>query len=762
MMAHGKNWLARVLATTLAVSMALSAGVTALATPPVAASDSASAPVQPGPGTISSEQAAARARAAFAIPSDLTEFHASYNEYQGAVSRKVWSLYWVRPQKAGNYEPRESMNFEVDAVSGGVRNMGHYRVLPDGTNAPAINLTREEALPGAEAVLKGLQPERFSQMKLLPQQPTDAPYPGSLNGPVTYTFFWVRMVNGLPVANEGFMQGATISVDAADGAVTSYTFDWNDTLRYPDPQGGVSADQALQTWGDKLGLELQYQLVSDVLGTGKPRVQLVYAWRLPFGGLAIDARTGKVVDQWGREVTAPLFGEALTWPRVTPDPAVQGPVDRDQAQAIAKGLLNLDASWEMTGANYSDNQGNGQEPNWNFNFSRKSTNQKQQMESASATIGAATGRVLGFWRGLPWQPGDENKEPTITRDRALATALTFIATHLPYEVGRIRLAPSYEPFPGGPKPVRGYSFQFERLVNGIPMPGSTLSVGIDSVTGIITNLYGSEPAIEGGFPDKADAISLDKATEIFASKVGLEETYRVLRKPFDEAAMKAGTWHEEFQDEAEVVYQIPMGFRGLQLGATTGRLTDGLGRDVEMLLQPPKDVAGHWALRDILVVAARGLLPVNDKGEFQPNKPVTRAEAARLVVLAFGRGEVRPMKARFMDVAMGAPLGGFIESAAEAGWLDVTDGSFHPDDAITRQDFAAMLIRALGYGRVAKMQVQIPTSYTDQSSISPDLRNAVALAAGLRIFSEGGNFRPNDSLTRAEAAATIMRVGAAR
>ena len=762
MMAHGKNWLAGVLATTLAVSMALSAGVTALAAPPVAASDSASSPVQPGPGTISSEQAAARARAAFAIPGDLTEFHAGYNEYQGAVTRKVWSLYWVRPQKAGNYEPRESMNFEVDAVSGEVRNMGHYRILPDGTNAPAINLTREEALPRAEAVLKGLQPERFSQMKLLPQQPTDAPYPGSLNGPVTYTFFWVRMVNGLPFANEGLMQGATISVDAADGAVTSYLFDWNDTLRYPDPKGGVSADQVLQTWREKLGLELQYQLVSDVLGTGKPRVRLVYAWRLPFVGLAIDAHTGKVVDQWGREVTSPLFGEALKWPQVTPAPAVKGPVNRDQAQAIAKGLLNLDSSWEMTGANYSDNQGNGQEPSWNFNFSRKSSTQKQQMESASATIGATSGRVLGFWRGLPWQPGDENKEPTITREQALDRALTFIATYLPHEVGNIRLAPSYEPFPGGPKPFPGYSFQFERLVNGIPMPGSTLAVGVDGLTGTITNLYGADPAVEGGFPDKAGAISLDQATDVFIAKVGLEEAYRVLHKPFDEAAMKAGTWHEELQDDAEAVYQIPIGYRGLQLDAMTGRLTDSLGRDVEMLMQPPKDVAGHWAQRDILVVAARGLLPVNDKGEFQPNKPVTRAEAARLVVLAFGRGEVRPMKARFRDVAMDAPMGGFIESAAEAGWLDVTDGSFHPDDAIARQDFAAMLIRALGYSKVAKIQVQIPTSYTDQSSISPELRNAVALAAGLGIFGQGGRFRPWDSLTRAEAAVSIMRVGAAR
>ncbi|MGE5589809.1 MAG: S-layer homology domain-containing protein [Bacillota bacterium] len=759
-MAQGKKWASGILAAALAVSMTLSAAGSALAAPPdKAAANPAAAAVQPGPGTISSEQAVARARAAFTIPDKLTEFHANYSEYQGPVSRKVWSLYWTEPQKAGNYEPRESMSFEVDAVSGEVRNMGLYRVLPDGTNTPAIKLSREQAQPRAEEVLKRLQPERFPQMKLLPQQPTDAPYPGSLNGPVLYTFFWVRQVNGLPVANEGLMQGATISVDASDGAVTSYNFDWNDAIQYPDPQGGISDDKALKIWSEKLGLELQYQLVYDVLGASKPKVQLVYAWRLPFGSLAINAQTGKLTDQWGREVTSPLFGEELKWPQVTPDPAVKGPVDRNQAEAIAKSMLNLDSSWEMTGASYSENRPNGQEPSWNFNFIRKVGDSQ---ESASATIGATTGRVQAFWRGLPWKPGDENKEPTITRDQALATALTFIATHLPYEVGRIRLAPSYDPSVSSPQPVPGYSFQFERLVNGVPMPASTLSVGVDGRMGIITNLYGSEPVTEGELPDKAQAISMDAAVEAFASKVGLEKAYRVLRKPVSEEDRKAGIWREEFQENAEAVYQIPMGYRGLQLGAVSGRLTDNQGRDVEMLLQPPKDVAGHWALSDILVVSARGLLPVNDKGEFQPNKPLTRAEAARLVVLAFGRGEVRPMKARFADVALGAPMGGFIESAAQAGWLDVTDGSFRPGEAITRQDFAAMLIRALGYSKVAKMDVQIPTAYTDHASISPELRNAVALAAGLKIFSQGGRFRPNDPLTRAEAAVTIMRVGTAR
>lgn len=726
---------------------------------------SAPGPVSPGPGTITSDQAAAKAKAAFPIPASLTEFHANYYENQGPAARKAWSLSWSEPQRPGSFRGTESLNVEVDAVSGEVRSMNHYRPLPDGVNTPAIHQTREEGLPQAEAVLQRLQPAHFSEMKLVPPQPNDLLYPGSLNGPVVYSYSWVRVVNGLPVSTQGLMQGAQVGVDASDGAVVSYFAAWSDSVTYPDPKGVLSAADALKIWQEKLGLELQYQLVNDVMGSGKPKAQLAYVWRLPYAGFAMDAYTGKVIDQHGQELPTGLFDQLLAWPQVAPAPAVQGPLDRDAALAFGKRVLGIDDTWQLTGANYSDNQGASQEASWNFNFNKATgSGDTKQMESASVNIGAISGKLLGFWRGMPYKPGDESLAPVLTRDQALAKALTFLATYFPTDVGSLRLAPSYyESFPGGPKPVRGYSFQFERLVNGVPFPAASLTVGVDGVTGDLTNFYSNAPGVEGAFPDKAGVLDQTKAMEAFAQQVGLELTYRVqMKNDASAVARKFGPWVDSLEPQAQLVYQIPAAYQNLRLDAFTSRVIDDLGRDVQMLLRPPKDVANHWAKRDITIVAARGLLPVNKDGLFEPDRALTRAEAARLVVLAFGRGEIRPLHARYSDVAMAAPLAGYIESAAGAGWLDVTDGSFRPDDPITRQDFAAMLIRALGYSKVAKMQVPISMTYTDQVSISPDLRNSVALSAGLGIFSPGGQFRPTAPLTKAEAAVTIMRVGAAR
>ena len=721
-------------------------------------------PAVPGPGTITSEQAAAAAKAAFDVPASLTEFRANYWESAGPVPRKTWSLNWTEPARADRFRGQESMSFEIDAVTGEVRGMNRYRVLPDGSSATAINLTRDEAQVKAVAVIARLQASRLADLKLDPPAIDQYLYPAGLNGPVIYNFNWTRVMNGISVANDGLQQGAWVNVDASDGAVVGYGSDWSDLLTYPDPKGAITAPAAMATWLDKLGLELQYQTVTDPLGVNtKPKAALIYAWRIPYYGFAVDALTGKVTDNRGQEYDPATFTQSLQWPTVTPAPALQGPVSREQALGLATSVLGLGQDWELSNAGYNDNTDYSPEPTWSFNWTRTTgSGDNKRFENASATIGARTGLVLNMYHYLA---GDQSQAPVLTRDEAMQKALSFIATYAPGEIGQLRPAFNYQPgYPGTPgKQPRGYNFNFERLVGGVPFPASTVGIGVDGVTGEITNFYSNAPAIDGGFPDKSAAMDMTKAAAAFRQEVGLELIYRpAYKNDAAQNAQKFGPWTDTLEPQAQLVYQLPSLYRGLRLDAVAGRLVDNSGRDVKLLMQPPKDVAGHWAEREILIVAARGLLGVNSDGLFEPAKVMTRAEAARLVVLAFGRSEIRPMGPRFADVAMKSMYAGYIESAAQAGWLDVTDSSFRPDDPMTREVFAGMLVRALGYSRVAKMPVQIPLTYGDAAGIDPALRNSVALAAGLGIFGAGGQFRPKDGLTRAEAAVTVLRVARAR
>lgn len=86
-----------------------------------------------------------------------------------------------------------------------------------------------------------------------------------------------------------------------------------------------------------------------------------------------------------------------------------------------------------------------------------------------------------------------------------------------------------------------------------------------------------------------------------------------------------------------------------------------------------------------------------------------------------------------------------------------TEGTFRPDESITRAEFATIISRALN-----KKMPQDQTAITDFNDISSDSWYAKSVAfvqsMGLINGYEDGTFRPEDSITRAEAAVIIMRV----
>lgn len=82
------------------------------------------------------------------------------------------------------------------------------------------------------------------------------------------------------------------------------------------------------------------------------------------------------------------------------------------------------------------------------------------------------------------------------------------------------------------------------------------------------------------------------------------------------------------------------------------------------------------------------------------------------------------------------------------------DGAFHPDDAITRAEFTAIVVRGLGL----KPKEAIGATFTDIAA--EDWYNGVVNAAhayGLIDGFEDGAFRPNDRITREQAMAIVAK-----
>ncbi len=84
-------------------------------------------------------------------------------------------------------------------------------------------------------------------------------------------------------------------------------------------------------------------------------------------------------------------------------------------------------------------------------------------------------------------------------------------------------------------------------------------------------------------------------------------------------------------------------------------------------------------------------------GTFRPNEPVTRAQAVKMIVIAEGWSLEYPLTPTFSDVLVDNWAFGYIEAAYSHSIINgYTDGTFRPQNAITRAQVAKVLALATG------------------------------------------------------------------
>jgi len=173
-----------------------------------------------------------------------------------------------------------------------------------------------------------------------------------------------------------------------------------------------------------------------------------------------------------------------------------------------------------------------------------------------------------------------------------------------------------------------------------------------------------------------------------------------------------------------------------------------------------EDVAGHWAQGHILSVIDKEWMKGISGNRFAPNNPLTRAEAAAVLVRALGLKEKKGIDVNFSDIS-NHWVENEIKIAAQHGLvLGKGDGTFAPNQYITRQEIAVMLDRALtklgleGKGHNPYKDVNakdLPWSY-----------DSILKLTDYGIFTGGtdGKFHPLNTALRAEMAAIMDRISA--
>ncbi|HNX29785.1 MAG TPA: S-layer homology domain-containing protein [Syntrophomonadaceae bacterium] len=178
------------------------------------------------------------------------------------------------------------------------------------------------------------------------------------------------------------------------------------------------------------------------------------------------------------------------------------------------------------------------------------------------------------------------------------------------------------------------------------------------------------------------------------------------------------------------------------------------------------DIKGHWAEQDINTLYQKGLISGVTTFQFEPERPITRAEFAAIMLRALGESPGSYMTGRFYDVPADAWYFNVVNKAAEMGIISgYSSTSFGPQDSITREQIAAIISRAMqlkGKGTsVTSDNIEARLSgFADQRSISVWARNGVAFALENKIVlgRTTTQFAPLATATRAEAAAMILRM----
>ena len=166
---------------------------------------------------------------------------------------------------------------------------------------------------------------------------------------------------------------------------------------------------------------------------------------------------------------------------------------------------------------------------------------------------------------------------------------------------------------------------------------------------------------------------------------------------------------------------------------------------------------GDWFYNNVMDAVANGYMAGEGNGIFNPMGKSTRAVFACTIANALGYEapeDTTTVTTRFKDVPSthwGAGAIAFCVENEIIGGYD--DGTFRPDQAITRQEAAAILNNA--FDLTASTDV---SKFTDANRIASWATAHVAAVANAELMNGDvdGAFRPTSTLTRAELASIMM------
>ncbi|MCP1143707.1 N-acetylmuramoyl-L-alanine amidase [Lysinibacillus endophyticus] len=171
--------------------------------------------------------------------------------------------------------------------------------------------------------------------------------------------------------------------------------------------------------------------------------------------------------------------------------------------------------------------------------------------------------------------------------------------------------------------------------------------------------------------------------------------------------------------------------------------------------------SSNAAYEEINYLVDRGVIKgyeENGVTKYKPNNPVTRGQAAKMVIESTNNKPLVVSQSSFTDVKVGTELSGYVESVVKLGFIaEKSKGVFSPNTPLTRNEMAKALSIAFNLNAEKYANLSIP--FTDVSVNNSYYKYIAAIYYNgiTKGSATGTTFNPTESVTRAQFASFVAR-----
>lgn len=722
---------------------------------------------------LSKEQAIEFVKKYVQIPSGYTLQSANLNsDWSITGSHSVWYLYYAKQVNDRTYG---NISVNIDGNTGRLQSFSSYDNDPDAKPSFPPKVNFNDAKNIADKWLANINPKEYSELKYNSRYENEVKPP--LDGNVQYNYSYVRMVNGVPFPQDSL----SVNVNG-DGNIVGYYSNWTENIKFENNDKIISKSEATQIFRDKSNLSLLYQVPYQRKGEEKPYTAYI------MDTFMLNAKTGEWWSQSGEPLSQTKAGKPLADKPLAEKPASNLKLSKEDAVKRVEQSFTIPSGYTLENASYNEyfNPENNENTSswnltWNISPSEQALSKRPLNSTIYANVNATTGEILNYnyymnnYDPVTGQPIPV--EAKITAEDATKKAIEFAKKMVPYYAHELVLTS-----PTAPEDIikdknnRMIEYNFKQIIDGVTIGYNNLNITIDKETGDITN-YNANFSLTKYPTKKPEVIKEDKAKDLLLSQYDVELAYITQYQPMGiigitdqkyklmvaSGEIKPGQIASTKAPEAKLVYQLVSKYQRepFFLDAVSGTWKSmSTGDAVSLDKVKVTDIDGHWAKDALQLMLDYQALDVKD-GKVSPDKSITKGEMIQMLVIAMNGGNIPiayDMAARknsFSDVTNSSKYFLFVELALDRRLIDKSD-KFNPNQQMTRYEMAELIVRALGFNKLAEYEAMYNKSFTDLADVkNPGI---AALAVGLGIMSvDNGKFNPSKEVTRAEAASAFYR-----